>query len=944
MSILEFRAQILKNIYPFLEIYVNSLQYFITLSVSSLRTYNKLLSVLLSLFSDLIQNGFCLPQEPSDETNNKEMGTELKDIEDGGLGEGEGTKDVSDKIESEDQLEDALKEGAKEEGKGDENEEKDIDEEDNGIEMENDFEGQAYSPSKGDNEDDEESDGDDSDNNLEDQMGDVDNNSDVLDEKIWGSDEENSDSDETDGEDETGFGGKDTLDNKTVANDENKDLNKDKNSDEKSDEENNENELEMNDKENELQGDDYEDERIDPYKDLEPRIDKSKEELPENMELDDNEDNEEDNDESGEQKDDKSVSGLSDSETEEQNLDEMNASEEEFEENTENNENEDKSKDLENKVEEIEDIDEGKEENISEEKESKPNPSQGMDSTKDQIFNTPDEKTVENENNSSNACVEENTEQKSDQNAGQNEEQHGFSNSLVGDNTTQSESQQLQSSAALDEKELKEEKLNQNMRKDNTRRTLADDYDKSAKRQKIMANENESTSNADPNNENDSKNQMIESQLYRHVDNILDANNKAIDIASNDEKMIQKDNDNESDNKDNIDLNKPEEMDIEEKSELIDTLKPIDVKSEKTQTKSSNKNDGNKEDMTEEAMETEGEIISTLTVQRGNESTFHTHINSDDIHESDDTLIGKRFDDLSFKTINNLDINSVIDVWKECEAKVFPLVYELCERLQLVLEPTKMAKLRGDYRTGKRLNMRKVIAYIASDFRKDKIWLRRTKASKRQYQIVIAVDDSSSMSDNKSKQLAFESLALLGKSLTLLEAGELAIMSFGQTVRLLHHFNEAFNENTGANLLTQLTFEQKETRIADLLQSVEQLMSTSRRPTGSQKEDISQLLIIVSDGRGIYSEGEQRVRQSIRKMKELGIFVVFVVIDNPLNKDSILDIRVPIFSGAGNVKIESYMERFPFQFYILLRDINGLPVVMGEALRQWFELITSGQT
>lgn len=61
--------------------------------------------------------------------------------------------------------------------------------------------------------------------------------------------------------------------------------------------------------------------------------------------------------------------------------------------------------------------------------------------------------------------------------------------------------------------------------------------------------------------------------------------------------------------------------------------------------------------------------------------------------------------------------------------------------------------LRGDYRTGKRLNMRKVIPYIASQFRKDKIWLRRTKPSKRQYQIMLAIDDSSSMVDNHSKQV-----------------------------------------------------------------------------------------------------------------------------------------------------------------------------------------------
>lgn len=49
--------------------------------------------------------------------------------------------------------------------------------------------------------------------------------------------------------------------------------------------------------------------------------------------------------------------------------------------------------------------------------------------------------------------------------------------------------------------------------------------------------------------------------------------------------------------------------------------------------------------------------------------------------------------------------------------------------------------------------MRKVIPYVASQFRKDKIWLRRTKPSKRQYQICLAIDDSSSMIDNHSKQV-----------------------------------------------------------------------------------------------------------------------------------------------------------------------------------------------
>lgn len=40
-------------------------------------------------------------------------------------------------------------------------------------------------------------------------------------------------------------------------------------------------------------------------------------------------------------------------------------------------------------------------------------------------------------------------------------------------------------------------------------------------------------------------------------------------------------------------------------------------------------------------------------------------------------------------------------------------------------------------------------------------------------------------------------------------------------------------------------------------------------------------------------------------------------------------------------EIKSYMDQFPFPFYIILRDINSLPQVLCDALRQWFELVTS---
>lgn len=56
-------------------------------------------------------------------------------------------------------------------------------------------------------------------------------------------------------------------------------------------------------------------------------------------------------------------------------------------------------------------------------------------------------------------------------------------------------------------------------------------------------------------------------------------------------------------------------------------------------------------------------------------------------------------------------------------------------------------------------------------------------------------------------------------------------------------------------------------------------------------------------------------------------------------QDSVLDIRMPIFEGGKLVAINSYMDNFPFPFYMILKDINALPSVLSDALRQWFEVV-----
>lgn len=48
--------------------------------------------------------------------------------------------------------------------------------------------------------------------------------------------------------------------------------------------------------------------------------------------------------------------------------------------------------------------------------------------------------------------------------------------------------------------------------------------------------------------------------------------------------------------------------------------------------------------------------------------------------------------------------------------------------------------------------------------------------------------------------------------------------------------------------------------------------------------ETSQLLLIVSDGRGLFSEGMEMVKSAVRQAREANVFLVFVVIDNPQNK------------------------------------------------------------
>jgi midasin len=256
-------------------------------------------------------------------------------------------------------------------------------------------------------------------------------------------------------------------------------------------------------------------------------------------------------------------------------------------------------------------------------------------------------------------------------------------------------------------------------------------------------------------------------QLFAHTKDVEKCTDKTVDRANEDE----------------VDNN----MDVDEEDE-----KEEDGKKDKT------------ENATNSVRKFENvELIETENVGRSDETVFSKNENFQMAARSGETS------SIDILTDFRMEVTSAeLKEWLELCASVHDLSQTLTEQLRLILEPTKATKFRGDFKSGKKLNMRKIIPFIASNYRKDKIWLRRTKPSKRDYFVMVAVDDSSSMNVNEVKRTAYMSLATLCGALSTLEVGKFGIMSFGNEAKLVHPLQPNFAHEDGAHLLKTLTFEQ----------------------------------------------------------------------------------------------------------------------------------------
>jgi len=296
-------------------------------------------------------------------------------------------------------------------------------------------------------------------------------------------------------------------------------------------------------------------------------------------------------------------------------------------------------------------------------------------------------------------------------------------------------------------------------------------------------------------------------------------------------------------------------------------------------------------------------------------------------------------------------------LWHHHTIRTHPLTLTLTSHLRLILAPTLATKLRGDFRTGKRLNIKRIIPYIASSYKRDKIWMRRSVPSKRAYQVLLAIDDSKSMAENGSAGMAFDTLAMVSRALTAVEVGEVGVVAFGEEVKVLHELGSPLGDEAGAGVISGFGFKQERTNVRSLMErSIELFRDARGRASGGGGGgvDLWQLEVVVSDG---ICEDHEGIRRLLLKAMEERIMIIFVIVDAAATttmgnvgkgqpqQSSIVDlekvefIQMPGEGGeAGDMKLvrTKYLDTFPFGYYLVVQDVRDLPGVLSTALRQWF--------
>ncbi|RDW65425.1 midasin [Coleophoma crateriformis] len=910
---------------PILQQYFNILQQNIIRCAQLHRSTSKTSYILAKMFTQIASQGFCSPSEKSDAEDGK-----TEKLEGGtGLGDGEGAEDISKDIQEDEDLDEL----AQEPNQG---EKQEIEDEQDAVDMaDGDMEGEmGDAEEKG--EDEEDSDGDqESGDEMDEETGDVDDlDPTAVDEKMWDGDGEQADKDQ-EGDDSKGQASKDEQ---VAAQENNSKEAPEGQEGEEEEEEEEEEEAAGAEQGEEVKQD--ENEKHDPHAEEGEALD-----LPDDMELDGEDDGKS-------VSEDGAMDDLSDLEPEGKDEDEINndGKDETEGENVDGQEDQDMGDDL--------DVVDPDDKNEEDEGEGDKTEEAGDKAEGDPEEQQPDEQEDQDgllRDRADDATADADNAVPSDvQGVGEDQDENADNDKTESANQAQrddggkgGDSSEKREAAAEDGE--KGRQANGDAPQDAGDETqdataaqpfkkLGDALEKWHRQQTQIRDpaekqdqEQAQDQSMDPNTEN--------SEFQHLQDEDAEADAQALGTATEeqahtlDESMAV-----EADMTEMPETFQPDEV---EKDDANHEGMDLDEAPEGEEQEPSNAYEGRAGAMIKQAQDESNEVRED---SRG-------HVQEDmeeDVEEVDNQLSSTHLDSDLVEFSRSAE--DAREQWTHYEASTRDLSLSLTEQLRLILAPTLATKMRGDFRTGKRLNIKRIIPYIASQYKRDKIWMRRSVPSKRSYQIMLAVDDSKSMGESGSGSLAFETLVMVSKSLSMLEVGQICVVGFGENVRIAHDFDTPFSSDAGPRVFQNFGFEQGRTNVTKLVRESIEHFRTARAKASGSPQDLWQLELIISDGVCDSSEHDE-IRRLLRQALEERIMMVFVVVDDVRNKkkgESVMDLKEAKFvknemTGQSSVKIVRYLDTFPFQYYLIVSDVRELPGVLATLLRQWFaEVVDSG--
>ena len=304
--------------------------------------------------------------------------------------------------------------------------------------------------------------------------------------------------------------------------------------------------------------------------------------------------------------------------------------------------------------------------------------------------------------------------------------------------------------------------------------------------------------------------------------------------------------------------------------------------------------------------------------------------------------------DLLTKEFQDIDLIDLSEIMEK-EMRANKLASELSEKLMAVLEPTKRGRLEGFFKTGKRVSMRRVLSWIASDYRRDKFWLRRTKPSHRDYKVVICLDNTLSMKNNGVGELSLICVSAISQSLQLLDVGKVGVMSFGTEVREICPLDDSASNKAGGGgslreLMREFRFNEESTNSFSeaFPQVVHRCADAFKASESGSDSSGGSLALIITDGRF----DKEKCRPYVHELITQGHVPVLIVMD--ANKEeSILSVTSVTFeedSTSGSKRRKIVRKPFlsqadcPFPFYAVVQEPTQLPTTLADILRQWIEV------